>query len=294
MTTLTKSKTRTFTRYIDFDLGLDATEFAIIGRSHGMQVVDAFRPGLHVTCTVCLHGTAAQMAAVEAEWKARGCDRIRKKHSHAWEPRSVDDPEKWAEVTADWSRFDPLPPIPTPDPSEPTEVEPLPDRGDITEFLAETRESLLSQCDPDCIDERGTWVHFREVMEILGRRDWATAKDRDRAFRLSAEFLSQFATSAACRKRKGRDWRNPGYCPETPWGNYIWHFTLGMVQDLLWLRPAFIEGYLYRGEKDRDGNPHKAPLRAWLSRKASWDHGWIFRRAQTIKVQQWAKSWGER
>ena len=57
-----------------------------------------------------------------------------------------------------------------------------------------------------------------------------------------------------------------------------------MIQELLWLYPEFIDGFLYGRDgkkRKRDANPYSD-----ISRKASWDSGYILGLSEP-KVGEW-------
>ena len=41
----------------------------------------------------------------------------------------------------------------------------------------------------------------------------------------------------------GRKWCNSRYCPKTAIGDYLWVFQAQMVQEIIWLRPEFVNGF---------------------------------------------------
>jgi hypothetical protein len=43
-----------------------------VARRHGMYVIAAYKPGMHVYCEIGLYGTDEQMRAVTTEWEAKG------------------------------------------------------------------------------------------------------------------------------------------------------------------------------------------------------------------------------
>ena len=75
MSAMTK---RRYARYPDCFGRMDLMQLVDCARKHGMSVIVAYKPGLHVHNEIGLYGTAEQMRAVERDWHLAG---------HALKPR---------------------------------------------------------------------------------------------------------------------------------------------------------------------------------------------------------------
>jgi hypothetical protein len=92
---------------------------------------------------------------------------------------------------------------------------------------------------------------------------------------LAQDFLAPLADRESCRRKKIK-WANPYFCPESPYGDYIWTFHIEMVEEIIALRREFLVGFADGVSKNKDKTREPPPqYRDGGSRAASWDFGYI-------------------
>lgn len=99
-----KTRCRRWTRWVTMDPAYRLRDLCQMARSHGLQVIDAHRPGLCMWEGLALFGSSEAMRALEADWDGRRLRWYRSRPSGAW-PVSVDRPrDRWAEQTVNWEQ----------------------------------------------------------------------------------------------------------------------------------------------------------------------------------------------
>ena len=141
------------------------------------------------------------------------------------------------------------------------------------------------------LDASGTWRHYRKVRWITDGNRLSLGSIRGRipktwrreALAHAQELLAPFS----CGDRYL--WGNLDYCPPTPYGSYIWHYTCEMVQQISWLHPAFVQGFRYGSGNAKDKN-RESPF-SDQGRSDAWDCGYILGLAMCYKrgadVMKW-------
>ena len=130
----------------------------------------------------------------------------------------------------------------------------------------------------DLFDENGVWLHYRKLLFVNAAwSGWpfpgTVPKKIEQELVLRAGILlTHFSEDKSCKKTK---WRNTDYCPDAPYGNYIWAFHCGMVQELIWLRDEFVTGFLYGSDPTQKHDRDASPYKDYGSRDRSWDKGCI-------------------
>lgn len=170
------------------------------------------------------------------------------------------------------------------------------------------RALIMARIDPALLDERQTWKYWpllrlhtaRRECEPFGLKKWGnllpTKRFDKRLLWHAQEFLAPLAENPGCRVVKGNRWTNPGYCPPTPFGEYLWPFAVGMVQEILWYEAEFAAGFHWwysplrqlEDRKGRDANPFRPG-----ERHGSWDKGYILGHAfryQPAEVTAWVEA----
>lgn len=148
-------------------------------------------------------------------------------------------------------------------------------------LLEEIRTAIRSIVPAELFKDDGTWIHYHRLVLLRAMVDAPTKSISRHQESFSAalladaqKLLAPLADDARCRSSR-KVWNNTGYCPDTPYGDYWWVFTVQMVQQLVWLYPEFVEGFRYgaRISQHADGrraaNPYAEPSRA-----SSWDTGY--------------------
>jgi hypothetical protein len=154
-------------------------------------------------------------------------------------------------------------------------------------ILSELKNALLASIDLALLDESCTWIHQSQV-ELCRALPFGTPA-HDRAYRElglhAAELLRPWAPEE-CKRRKLRAFNN-SYCPRTPYGAYHFRFTCEMVQELIWLRAEFKQGFRFGRnptEPYRDANPYQD-----TSRSVAWDRGYILGICDPAKLRAWLR-----
>lgn len=159
-------------------------------------------------------------------------------------------------------------------------------------ILLQASEIIRATLPRESFDERGVW-RGRDLM-VRCRSDAALLLKTPRKIQAAAlkhaqDLLAPLADSPLCRSKK-RPWRGDCVTLDTPYGRYIWTFTVGMVLDLRDLPPEFVAGFRHgckTGEIQRDDNPY--PFMSG-DRSESWDHGYILGITEKKKLRQWIKA----
>lgn len=144
--------------------------------------------------------------------------------------------------------------------------------------LRRWQQLLLQKIDPSVLHADQTWIHHKRLLAL--RTIWATdcrLPTKKWEQHLIAESLPLLRLIwKGCRK-----FTNPMWAPDTAIGNYLWVYQLFTVQELLWLRPEFIQGFEYarilcrKLDREDDQGRDACPFHD-VQRKMSWDTGYIF------------------
>lgn len=158
-------------------------------------------------------------------------------------------------------------------------------------LLETLRNLILERLDPELL-KNGTWVHHQTLLEYrlasLGNHKWSYKRSLE-VLHLSIPLLQLMARNPS----RTSEWKNILACPKSPIGGYIWSFQADLIQELIWQRQEFVEGYDFGSnpekndpdEKMRDGNPYSD-----FCRSQSWDVGYILgirTRHQPEDIHNW-------
>lgn len=156
-------------------------------------------------------------------------------------------------------------------------------------ITADIRAVLIALIPPEQLDTYGTWIHWCELMQTYGHCSASRIQlDLHRPRRYERQ-IAQKASDLLKHINPGcKGFRNAGYCPETPYGQYHWHFAVQMIQNVLWNTAEFQRGFRFGrkpSERYRDANPFKfCPARS-----QSWDCGYILGLAKPNELRNWAR-----
>lgn len=158
----------------------------------------------------------------------------------------------------------------------------------LPQDILKVREIILKTIPQNLFDKNGVWIHYRELRHL----QHPAKKCVERQVLLYAQdLLAPLSHNEQCRQKRVK-WRNRGYCPDAPYGNYYWAFHCDMVQEIIWMRPEFIAGFIYGSGKDPHKNRDVSPYRDYGSRDQSWDKGYILGLCWCYhpeKIKEWVK-----
>ena len=157
----------------------------------------------------------------------------------------------------------------------------------LPQDILNMREIILKTIPRNLFDKNGIWIHYRESLRL----DYmTTAKYHKQILLYAQDLLAPLADKESCRQKKTK-WRNTMFCPKAPYGNYYWAFHCHMVQEIIWLRPEFITGFVYGNGKDLD-KKRESPYKDYGARDLSWDMGYILGLCwcyRPEKIKEWVK-----
>ena len=160
--------------------------------------------------------------------------------------------------------------------------------------------AILANVRPELLDSHKSWVHLpllrlwsaRVGCVDYSRAEWgyllSPAAFERKLLKHAQELLSPLSESSGCRAiTRSNRWLNPGYCPPTPLGNYLWTITCWHVQSVIWMTREFVEGYdwwLSPDNRWRDANPY------FGDRGQEWDTGYLLGLSEHHhpgRIQKW-------
>lgn len=144
----------------------------------------------------------------------------------------------------------------------------------IPALLRRVQAVVKATVNPDLFDKDFGWIGQKEFDKgaALGPSpSRGLLHFRYKAAFRAWELLSPFAPPE-CQDKKRR-WKNFGFCPPTPLGDYSLTFTVQLVLAIIDMPTPLVEGFKWwksHGEPYRDANPYRFSAACEL-----WDYGYI-------------------